>query len=376
MSAVLDGIRVLDFGRVLSAPYGTLALADLGADVVKVEHPDHGDDTRCFGPPFVDDISSYFLSINRGKRSITADLKCKEDRQKLFELAGVADVVVENFRPGFMERIGLGAAALRKANPGLIYCALSGFGQKDNRPGYDLLVQGLSGIPSITGPVDDVPYKCGASIADLVAGMNVTQSILAALFRRARTGQGATIDVSMIDGQLSLLTYHASAALNAGQPPTRRGNGHPSIHPFQPYAVLDGQLNICVGNDRIFERFARALGHPEWASDPRFETNPSRVAHRVALDSLIGPILAQRTIQEWKVTLSQHSVPADGVLTVEEALEQEAKTVSHEHPTSPRQVQSLVLPYQIDSEPRAASRRAPQLGEHNAEVWTEWMSGT
>ena len=374
MSAVLEGIRVLDFGRVLSAPYGTLALADLGADVVKVEHPEFGDDTRSFGPPFVDDISSYFLSINRGKRSITADLKNKDDRKRVFELATVADVVVENFRPGFMTDIGLGPTELRKTNPSLIYCSLSGFGQNDNRAGYDLLVQGLSGIPSITGPVDGVPYKCGASIADLVAGMNVTQSILAALFRRVRTGQGATIDVSMIDGQLSLLTYHASATLNAGQAPTKRGNGHPSIHPFQPYAVSDGQLNICVGNDRIFERFTRALGHPEWSEDPRFETNPSRVAHRAALDNLIEPILAQRTVLEWKTILSNHNVPADAVLSVPEALEQEAHTVTHDHPTSQKKIQSLVLPYQIDTEPRAAARRAPQLGEHNAEVWSEWLS--
>ena len=374
MAAVLEGIRVLDFGRVLSAPYGTLALADLGADVVKVEQPKIGDDTRNFGPPFVDEVSSYFLSINRGKRSITADLKCEDDRNKIRQLATVADVLVENFRPGFMRGIGLGAAELMRVNPRLIYCALSGFGQDSRRPGYDLMVQGLSGIPSITGPVGDVPYKCGASIADLVAGMNVTQSILAALFRRERTGKGALIDVSMIDGQLSLLTYHASAYLNAGQEPIKRGNGHPSIHPFQPYSVRDGQLNICVGNDRIFERFARALEHPEWAEDPRFQRNPSRVAHRETLDALIKPILAQKTIDEWKGIFFDHGVPADGVLSVSEALEQEATTVAHAHPTSSKQVRSLVLPYQIDSEPRAAARRAPQLGEHNGEVWQEWLS--
>lgn len=374
MAAVLDGIKVLDFGRVLSAPYGTLALADLGADVVKVEQPKIGDDTRNFGPPFVDDVSSYFLSINRGKRSITADLKSDTDRAKIHQLAAVADVLVENFRPGFMSSIGLGAAELMAENPRLIYCSLSGFGQQSSRPGYDLMVQGLSGIPSITGPVGDVPYKCGASIADLVAGMNVTQSILAALFRRERTGKGAFIDVSMMDGQLSLLTYHASAYLNAGQAPIKRGNGHPSIHPFQPYAVRDGQLNICVGNDRIFERFAQALGHPEWSQDQRFQRNPDRVAHRAALDSLIQPILIEKSIQDWKVIFAKYGVPAAGVLSVAEALEQEATTVSHPHPTSDKEIRTLVLPYQIDSLPRAAQRRAPQLGEHNEVVWKDWLS--
>lgn len=372
MNHVLTGIRVLDFGRVLSAPYGTLALADLGADVVKVEQPLKGDDTRTFGPPFVNDISSYFLSINRGKRSITLDLKKEEAREKLKTLIPVTDVFVENFRPGFMDEIGLGADDILSLNPRIIYCSLTGFGKSDPRPGYDLMVQGLSGIPSITGPQNGEPFKCGASIADLVAGMNLTQSILAALFRRERTGEGAVIDVSMLDGQLSLLTYHASAYLNAGVEPKRMGNGHPSIHPFKPYKTYDGHLNICVGNDRIFGRFVAALNHPYWGTEERFSTNPQRVKNREALDAFVCPLIMTRSTEEWQSIFDRFSVPVGSVLNVPEAL-QNAKTVTHEHPTSKSQIHSLVLPYQIDSLPRAAGRRAPRLGEHNSEVWEEWL---
>ena len=370
---VLTGIRVLDFGRVLSAPYGTLALADLGADVVKVEHPQNGDDTRTFGPPFVNDISSYFLSINRGKRSITIDLKNEEAREKLKTLIPVTDVFVENFRPGFMDKIGLGADDILSINPRIIYCSLTGFGKGDPRPGYDLMVQGLSGIPSITGPQNGEPFKCGASIADLVAGMNLTQSILAALFRRERTGEGAVIDVSMLDGQLSLLTYHASAYLNAGAEPKRMGNGHPSIHPFKPYKTKDGYLNICVGNDRIFGRFVAALNHPLWGKEDRFATNPQRVTNREALDAFVRPLILARSSEEWQSIFDRFLVPVGSVLDVPQALKN-AKTVTHEHPSSKAQIHSLVLPYQIDSLPRAAGRRAPRLGEHNSEVWEDWLN--
>ena len=219
----LEGIRVVDFGRVLSAPYGTMQLADLGADVVKIEHPQYGDDTRSFGPPFVRDVSTYFVSINRGKRSIALDLKDSDNVNIVKQLIAVADVVVENFRPGVMKKLGLDYETLSTEYPQLVYCSLSGFGQEHpDKPGYDLMMQGLSGIPSITGPVDGAPFKCGASIADLIAGHNVTQGILAALFRRERTGKGGYVDVSMMDGMLSLLTYHASAYVNGGQEPQRQ----------------------------------------------------------------------------------------------------------------------------------------------------------
>ncbi len=369
----LSGIRILDFGRVLSAPYSTLYLADLGADVVKVEHPEGGDDTRSFGPPFVDGMSTYFLSINRGKRSVVLDLKTEEGREKAKHLALAADVVVENFRPDVMSKLGLGAEQLLQEHPALIYASLNGFGHHlPQKPGYDLMVQGASGIPSITGPIDGEPYKCGASIADLVAGMNLTQAILAALYRREKTGLGGTVEVPMIDGMRSLLTYHAGAYLNGGAVPRRMGNGHPSIHPFRPYLTKDGYLNICVGNDRIFSRLAHALGAPEWAEDSRFRSNPDRVKHRSELNALLEPLLAQKERGEWKKIFDEYGVPVSGIASIPETLS-EAELVEHKHPSGAGVVRSLPLPFVLDGEPRFAQRRPPRLGEHTEEVYTEWL---
>ena len=369
----LEGIRVVDFGRVLSVPYGTMQLADLGADVVKIEHPEYGDDTRSFGPPFIRDVSTYFVSINRGKRSVAIDLKNDLDVDFVKELITVADVVVENFRPGVMKKLGLDFETLSKTHPSLIYCSLSGFGQdQPDKPGYDLMMQGLSGIPSITGSIDGEPSKCGASIADLIAGHNVTQGILAALFRRERTGKGGYIDVSMMDGMLSLLTYHASAYVNAGQVPCRRGNAHPSIHPFQPYECSDGYLTICVGNDRLFTALARAVGHPEWAKDIRFIKNAARVEHREELDEILTPIFLRKTKSEWRDTLTEHGVPADIVATIPEALEY-ATWAEHPHPDGLSTVKSLMGAYRLDGKILVADRKAPSLGEHLEEVMRDWI---
>lgn len=372
-SGPLNGIKILDFGRVLSAPYGTMTLADMGADVVKVEHPKYGDDTRSFGPPFIRDVSTYFVSINRGKRSIALDLKRDSDLAIVKQLALKADVIVENFRPKVMEKLGLGYEELSKQNSRLIYCALSGFGQQfPEKPGYDLMMQGLSGIPSITGPVDGEPFKCGASIADLVAGMNVTQGILAALYRRERTGKGGFVDVSMMDGMLSLLTYHASAYLNAGNIPQRRGNGHPSIHPFQPYSCKDGYLTVCIGNDRLFAAFAECLGIPSISEDKRFLNNALRVQHRFELDQIIEPILLQRSKAEWKSLFEKFAVPGDIVATIPEALAQ-AKTIEHSHPDEQSTVKSLAGAITLDGTLLYTQRRSPKLGEHLEEVLQDWI---
>ena len=369
----LKGIRILDFGRVLSAPYATLHLADLGADVVKVEHPNGGDDTRSFGPPFVGGLSTYFLSVNRGKRSIVLDLKTEEGRSKARALALKSDVVIENFRPDVMAKLGLGYEELCLENPSLIYASLSGFGhQRPDKPGYDLMIQGLSGIPSITGPVDGEPYKCGAAIADLVAGMNLVQGVLAALFRRERTGRGGFVDVSMIDGMRSLLTYHAGAYLNAGFLPQKMGNGHPSIHPFRSYLTADGLLNICVGNDRIFSRLAKALGHPQWAQDERFKSNPQRVANRNELNDLLEPLFLQKNRADWEDIMSRHGVPVARMATIPEALDG-VECVEHSYSKDEVKIKSLPLPFGIDKEPRGAKKRAPLLGEHTEEVCSEWL---
>jgi crotonobetainyl-CoA:carnitine CoA-transferase CaiB-like acyl-CoA transferase len=374
MSAPLIGIRVLDLSRVLSGPYATMTLADLGADVVKVEEPGHGDDTRAFGPPYADGVSTYFLSINRGKRSLALDLKSAEGRRLVWELALVADVLVENFRPGVADRLGLSPDALHAVNPRLVYCSISGFGRGVPRPGYDLMVQGLSGIPSLSGEADGPPTKCGASIADLVAGMNAVQGILAALYRREHTGRGGLVDVPMLDGQRALLTYHASAALNAGTQPTRIGNAHPSIHPFCAYSAADGWLNLCVGNDSQWAAFCGVLARPEWVADPRFSTNRGRVENRVALDLLLGPLIAGRAVDSWLALLDAAGVPCGPVRTVVQALA-EADTVTHDHPAGGTPVQTLPLPWSLDGAPRAAERRAPQLGEHGEEVVADWLPG-
>ncbi len=371
-SLPLEGVRVLDLSRVLSGPYATMTLADLGADVVKVERPGLGDDTRRFGPPFVEGVSTYFLSINRGKRSVALDLKDPADRDRARRLALAADVVVENFRPGVADRLGLGAEALLAERPALVYCSITGFGRRDPRPGYDLMVQGMGGIPSITGEAGGPPWKCGASVADLVAGLHAVQGILAALFRRSRTGRGGVVDVPMLDGQQSLLTYHASAWLNAGRAPGRIGNRHPSIHPFCTYRASDGFLNVCVGNDALFTAFSEALGHPEWAADPRFARNPDRVAHREALDALVEPVLAAEPVAAWRARLDAAGVPCGPMATVPESLES-APVVTHPHPEGGPPVRTVALPWQLDDLPRAAPRRAPRVGEHTAEVLAEWL---
>ncbi|MEE2751701.1 MAG: CoA transferase [Myxococcota bacterium] len=370
MSAPLEGVRVLDLSRVLSGPYATMTLADLGADVVKVERTGSGDDTRSFGPPYMDGVSTYFLSINRGKRSIEVDLKSKEGVELVTALAQQADVLVENFRPGVMERLGLGPAILLEANPKLVYCSISGFGRENPKPGYDLVVQGLSGVASITGD-GSAPFKCGASIADLCAGMNAVSAILAALVRRNSTGVGGLVDVSMLDGQLSLLTYHASAWLNAGVPPVARGNAHPSIHPFRAFRTQDGWLNLAVGNDAQFERLCEAL-QEDWHLDARFGTNAGRVEHREALNGLMEPVLASRHTEEWITSLAGVGIPMGPVQDVPTALA-EGKIVSHEHPAGGQAVRTLGLPYEIDGHVGPGGRGAPALGAHQEEVLRDWL---
>ncbi len=371
MSRALEGIRVLDLSRVLAGPYAAMCLADLGADVVKIERPDGGDDTRSYGPPFTEGFSTYFLSVNRGKRSVVLDLKSPEGKEALHRLAAVADVLLENFRPGVMERLGLGRERLQETNPGLIYCAISGFGQDRQGPGYDLVVQGMSGIPSITGEGDS-PWKCGASIADLGAGMNAVSGILAALLRRERGGGGALVDVSMLDGQLSLLSYHASAWLNAGVQPAAIGNAHPSIHPFRSYRTADGWLNLAVGNDLLFGRLCTVL-ETDWALG-EFATNDARVQNRAALDSLLEPRIQKESSSVWIERLSAAGIPCGPMATVPEALDQ-AKVVEHDHPGGGERVRTLPLGYGLDDQPRAADRRAPRLGEHTEAVLSEWLSG-
>lgn len=370
----LHGVRVLDLTRVLAGPYGTLFLADLGADVVKVEHPGEGDDTRSFGPPFMSGESTYFLSVNRGKRSVAIDLKDPAGQARARSLALAADVVFSNFRPGVMERLGLGAEALRAERPELIVCTIQAFDDPDDpRPGYDLLMQGLSGIPALTGPVEGEPFKCPASIADLVSGMNAAIAILAALHRKRVSGEGATVRVSLHESTLSLLTYHASAWLNAGAAAPRMGNHHRSIHPFGTYPAADGHLNLCVGNDALWVILCKAMGEPERAALPAYARNADRVAARAELDAWLCRRLAEDTVAGWTARLTAAGVPCGPILSVEQALEG-LITLAHPHPTTGEEVRSLRLPFAMDGAERGAERRAPRLGEHDGEVEADWLA--
>jgi len=372
MTRPLQGVRVLDLSRVLSGPFASMSLADLGADVVKVEHPQRPDETRSFGPPYVDGVSAYYLSTNRGKRSITLDLKDPADNATARKLALAADIVLENFRPGVAGRLGLGAAALRAEKPDLIYCSISGFGQDDPRPAYDLVIQGMGGIVSLIGPPEGAPYKVATSIADLVAGQSAISAILAAMLRRERTGEGATIDVPMLDGQRAMLVYRASNWLNAGIQPARTGNAHASLYPYATFAVADGYLNIAVANDTQFAGLCRVLSRPALAEDPRFATNPARVGNRADLAAILEAALLERSRAEWLAAFSAAGVPAGPIHTVAEALEG-ASLVTHDHPEGGRPVRTVPLPFILSGAPRASERRAPRLGEHSDEVVAEWL---
>ncbi len=368
-------MRVLDLSRVLAGPYCTMMLADLGADVIKVEAIE-GDETRRFGPPFVGGESTYFLAVNRGKRSVALDLKHSQGQRLVQELARWADVVVENFRPGTAGKLGVGYPALSREDPRLIYASLSGYGLDGaapytTLPGYDLVIQGVGGIAALTGPADGAPYKMGTSVADLVCGLNTLAAILAALLARSVSGQGAHLDLSMLDGQLSMLTYHASAWLNAGRRPARLGNAHPSICPYETFRASDGWLNLACGTDHQFTALCGALEHGAWAHDPRFATNASRVENRKALLALLTPLLAAQPVARWLARFGAAGVPCGPILEVPESLAHpqalaRGMVVTQEHATAGT-VRTVGSPLGFGS-PTFATRPPPRLGEHTDEV--------
>ena len=313
----LNGVTVLDFSRVLAGPYCTMQLADLGARVIKIEQPGRGDDTRAWGPPFVQDESAYFLSINRNKESLALDLKHEAAHGIVRALLERADVVVENFRPGTMARLGLDAASVTKSHPQLVYCSISGFGQTGPRrteAGYDAMMQAEGGLMSITGDADGPPFRLGIAIADIATGLFAAQGILAALYARERTGRGQCVDVAMLDSVAALLTYQAAIAFATGATPARMGNRHPSIAPYDTFTASDGDFVLSVGNDDQFRRLAEVLKQPELATDPRFATNASRVAHYDALRSALQALFASWTrvfapLQLPAVTVRTHPRP-------------------------------------------------------------------
>lgn len=308
----LAGLRVLDASRVLAGPFCGQILGDLGAEVIKLERPGHGDDTRGWGPPFVGPFSAYFLSCNRNKRGVTLDLARPEGVALLYELARKSDVLLENFRAASAAKLGLGPDKLLEVNPRLIVCSISGFGRtgpRADQPGYDYAAQGMSGLMHITGPADGAPFKVGVAIADVLTGMYAAIAILAALHARAQSGHGYTVDVALLDSAVAAQVNLAQAYLATGEVPPRQGNAHLQIVPYQLFATADGWLGLCVGNDGQWQKFCTAVGRPDLAADARFTTNPLRVRHRDVLVPEVEKIMHARRCAEWESLLSAAEVP-------------------------------------------------------------------
>jgi formyl-CoA transferase len=376
----LAGIRVLDLTRVLAGPYCTMFLGDLGAEVVKVEQPGVGDDTRGWGPPFAGGESAYFLCVNRNKKSIAIDLKSPEGVQVLRRLAAAADVLIENFRPGTMERLGLGEQELRRVNPRLIYASLSGFGADgpmSDVPGYDLIVQAWGGLMSITGTPEGEPTKVGVAIIDLVAGLMLGKSIAAALFAREKLGVGQKIDTSLLEAEVACLINVGSNYLVEGKVPGRWGNAHPSIVPYQSFKTADGYLVVGVASEGIWRRFCQAIGKPELADDARFAKNANRVDNRAALLSLLGEIFLSRDTDDWLKHLNDAEVPSAPVQTIDKVFD--APQVRHRemlvdvaHPTAGA-VRMAGIPVKFSATPASVRLPPPLLGQHTDEVLLSWL---
>jgi len=374
----LAGVRVLDLSRILSGPFTTMIFADLGADVVKLENPRSGDDTREWAPPYQGDQSAYFLSVNRNKRGVAVDLKTEAGREIALRLADRADVVVENFRPGTASRLGLGYDELSARNPGLIYASISGFGQTGpyaSEPGYDAIAQALGGLMSVTGEADGEPVRVGNSAADLGAAMWAAIGILAALHARQATGRGEWIDISLLDGQIASLTYLAGGYFASGEVPRRYGSAHPSIVPYQALRTGDGHLMVAVGNDALWRRFAPVVGLPELADDPRFATNPQRVANRAELIRLIETALGAKGSSAWAEELARAGIPAGQINSIDAALvhpqvQARDMVLTTEHPTAGT-LRMAGSPIKLARYTATVRRPPPTLGEHTDEVLRE-----
>ena len=377
----LEGIKVLDLSRVLAGPWCTQLLADLGAEVLKIERPGSGDDTRHWGPPWhgagEDRVAAYFLSCNRGKKSAAIDFAQAKGAALVRDLAGQADVVVENFKVRGLEKFGLDAASLRAVNPRLIYASITGFGQDGpyaDRAGYDYIIQGMGGLMSITGLPDDEPgggpMRVGVAVVDLFTGLYTCVAILAALYRREKTGEGSTIDMALLDTQLAMLANQAANALISGNDPPRQGNTHPNIVPYQPFDAADQPIIIAVGNDRQFARLAEMCGHSEWISDERFMSNGARVANRREMVRLITECIRQKPAGEWLVRLEAAGIPAGPINRISQAL----SDVQAQHRGIIRTIAGIPLvgsPVRLDGARADSKLPPPGLGQHTEEVLGE-----
>jgi crotonobetainyl-CoA:carnitine CoA-transferase CaiB-like acyl-CoA transferase len=391
MTGALEGLRVLDLSRILAGPWATQILADLGADVVKVESPKGGDDTRIWGPPFLTDgdghrsDAAYFACCNRNKRSVCIDFATEEGADRVRALARQADILVENFKQGGLARYGLDYETLHALNPRLIYCSVTGFGQTGpyaHRAGYDFLIQGMGGLMSFTGQPDGQPgaepMKVGVAVSDLFTGMNAVTAILAALQYRHRTGEGQHIDCALLDCQVAMLANQASNWLNGAREPQRLGNNHPNVVPYRVFGAADGHLIIACGNDRQFAKLCTALGRPELASDARFATNEGRIAHRETVDGLISEIVATMTKAETIACLEAAGVPCGPINTVPEVFADEqvrarGLAVAMERPDG-AVIHTTAYPVRLSRSPARYRSAPPVLGAHTAEVLRDWAA--
>lgn len=382
----LAGVRILDLSRVLAGPSCTQMLGDLGADVIKIERPGVGDDTRKWGPPYLKDAqgrdsteSAYYLSANRNKRSVSVDIARPEGQALVKRLLKECDILVENFKAGDLARYGLDWARLKTEFPRLVYCSITGFGQDGPyapRPGYDYLAQGMGGIMSLTGEIDGQPMKTAVAISDLMAGMYAGVAILAALRHRDATGQGQLIDISLLDCQVAWLSYQAQNYLTGGKPPPRLGNGHPTIVPYQVFKASDGYLILAVGNDSQFAKFCQVADRPEWAHDSRFAANKARVENRDILIPLIEDIMMERTQAGWLAGLESAGVPTGPVNRIDQVFED--VQVKHRkmvcemtHPLSPRPISLVASPIKMSATPPNYRHAPPVLGEQTDQVLQE-----
>ena len=392
MTGPLTGLKVLDLSRILAGPTCTQLLADMGADVIKIENPrTGGDDTRSWGPPFVanvegkdSDLSAYFVCANRNKRSVAIDLSSTEGQETVRKLAAKSDVLIENFKPGALKRYGLDFDTVSKLAPGLVYCSISGFGQTGpnaSKPGYDLMAQAYGGIMSLTGVPDGEPMKVAVGIADVMCGMYASSGILAALRHRDRTGEGQHIDLALVDAQIAWLINEGANYLTTGELPQRRGNGHPNIVPYQVFPTRDGHVVIAVGNDGQFSRFAEWIGHPEWAEDPRFATNPARLSNRVILVDLITDALADHEIDAVINGLEAIGVPVGPVNTLDRVFasdQVQARNMQISIPSTHAAsgaVEMIGNPLHFSKTPVSYHRPPPKFGEHTDEVLADLDSG-
>ncbi|WP_431274547.1 CaiB/BaiF CoA transferase family protein [Variovorax ureilyticus] len=388
----LAGIKVLDLSRVLAGPWCTQILADLGADVVKIERPGVGDDTRTWGPPFLKDAegndtnqATYFTACNRNKRSVTIDMATPDGQALLRQMAAQSDIVVENFKTGGLKQYGLDYENLRAINPRLIYCSVTGFGHDGphaNRAGYDLMIQATSGMMSITGRPDDVPgggpLRVGVALTDLFTGVYASTAILAALEVRHRTGEGQHIDMALLDVGMAILANQASAFLNTGNVPQRQGNTHPSLAPYQDFHTKDGSMLLAIGNNGQFARFCEAAGHADWAADPRFATNTLRVRHREVLIPQMEEVTRTRTTAEWIALLEDKAVPCGPINDIGQAFDDEQVKARGLAVTLPRNagdgiesITGVASPLRLQATPPVLRNAPPALGQHTDEVLAE-----